>query len=362
MQEGGICTPLIVRYPGVVEPGGITNQVGHIIDIMPTCLELAGGEYPKVHHGQAILPLEGRSLLPILLGKQRAPHSQLFWEWSGNAAIRHGKWKLVWDKLIKDWELFDLQADRTETNNLASAHPDRVARLAAAYDQWAIQTGNKRIIRSFDLFKKSSLEGWTIAKNATLDPSNGRALIAKPGNGVLISSHEGIAEFRNLTTRKLFGDQTVHVEFLLSEKSNAGVKLQGLYEIQLYDSHGTKNPSGNDCGGIYPRAEQKPSYHTIDEGVPPRINAAKPAGHWQTLDIVFRAPRFNDRGEKVANARFIKVELNDQLIHENVDLEYPTGHAWRKEQEVAVGPLYLQGDHGPVAYRNIRIRATVQED
>ena len=199
-------------------------------------------------------------------------------------------------------------------------------------------------------------DGWIEAGNAELDPHDGRALVANPGKGVWISSLKGRADFRNLTSKERFADQEVHVEFLVSKHSNAGVKLLGLYEIQITDSHGKKKPTANDCGGIYPRAELKPRYHTIDEGVPPRSNAAKPAGQWQTLDITFRPPRFDAQGEKTENARFVKVVLNDQVIHEDVELQWPTGHAWRKDKEVDRGPLFLQGDHGPVAYRNVRVR------
>ncbi len=197
---------------------------------------------------------------------------------------------------------------------------------------------------------------WTVAGEAGLDPAKPRALSARPGQGVLISSLTGHFEFRNLTSRQFFRDLEVHVEFLIPKGSNAGVKLQGLYEIQIRDSHGTKQPTASDCGGVYPRAELLPRYHTTDLGVPPRTNAALPAGQWQTLDIRFQAPRFDTEGKKTANARFLKVVLNGQVIHENVELKWPTGHAWRTKPEVPRGPLFLQGDHGPVAYRNVRVR------
>ncbi len=200
--------------------------------------------------------------------------------------------------------------------------------------------------------------GWLIAGGAAVDPENARALVAEPGHGVLISCLSGLAEFRNLTSKRDFGDQEVHVEFLVPQRSNAGVKIHGLYEIQIADSFGKPSPTASDCGGIYPRAELTPRYHTIDEGVPPRVNAAKPAGEWQTLDIVFKAPRFDAEGNKTENARFVKVVLNGQVIHDDVELRWPTGHAWRKEKEVARGPLFLQGDHGPVAYRNVRVKET----
>ena len=132
----------------------------------------------------------------------------------------------------------------------------------------------------------------------------------------------------------------------------------GLYEIQIYDSYGKKGPlTGSDCGGIYPRAELGPPYRYLDEGTPPRTNAARKPGEWQTIDITFQAPRFDPQGKKKsANARFVKVVLNGQLIHENVEVPYPTGWFWRQSKEVARGPLLLQGDHGPVAFRQVRIR------
>jgi len=128
----------------------------------------------------------------------------------------------------------------------------------------------------------------------------------------------------------------VHVEFLIAKRSNSGVKLHGHYEIQIADSHGVKEPTADDCGGVYPRAEQKPKYHHIDKGIPPKTNAARAAGEWQTLDIIFLAPRFDSAGKKTANARLVKVVLNGQVIHENVELLTPTGHAW-KNPEMAKG-------------------------
>jgi len=197
---------------------------------------------------------------------------------------------------------------------------------------------------------------WTQAGDAILDETNTKNLIAKSGDGVLVSLSHEKSELSNLTSEQTFGDIEVHVEFLLPNGSNAGVKLQGLYEIQIRDTHGKEKPEANDCGGIYPRAEEKPRYHLIDEGVPPRVNAAKPAGEWQVLDIEFLAPRFDAEGKKTQNARFRKVVLNEVVIHEDVELKWPTGHAWRTKSEVAEGPLYLQGDHGPIAYRNVKVR------
>jgi hypothetical protein len=107
-------------------------------------------------------------------------------------------------------------------------------------------------------------------------------------------------------------------------------------------------------GGIYPRADLvKGGY--LDKGVPPKVNASKPAGEWQTLEAVWKSPRFNDKGEKIASAVMVKATLNGELIHENVDVKTPTGGNWMKK-ETPTGSFMLQCDHGPIAFRNVRIR------
>ena len=103
------------------------------------------------------------------------------------------------------------------------------------------------------------------------------------------------------------------------------------------------------------RAEDKPIYHHIDKGIAPRVNACKEPGNWQTLDVIFLAPRFDAAGKKTANAKIVKAVLNGEVIHENQEMKTPTGSNYVKP-EVAAGPLMLQGDHGPVAFRNVRVR------
>ena len=196
---------------------------------------------------------------------------------------------------------------------------------------------------------------WFCAASAEPDPKNPRILQAKPGQGILVNGPKGRTV--DLSTKQRFKDIEVHLEFLIPKGSNSGVKFEGLYEIQILDSFGIKKPKGSDCGGIYPRAEEEPEYHHIDEGVPPRSNAARPAGEWQTLDVIFQAPRFDAQNKKVANARFVKVVLNGRVIHENVEVRTPTGSAWRLKKEMPEGPLLLQGTHGAVAFRNVRIRS-----
>ena len=110
---------------------------------MPTFLELGDGSYPKEFKGNKILPVEGKSLVSVLRGQTRKGHKQLAWEWSGNRALRDGKWKVVWDKADKRWALFDLVADRTETTDLAAKYPDLAKRLAADWVAWAKRNGMK---------------------------------------------------------------------------------------------------------------------------------------------------------------------------------------------------------------------------
>ena len=135
-HEGGIATPVIVRWPKVIKKRGvITHQTGHIIDIMATCLELAGIDYPSSFNGRNLLPLEGKSLVPIFQDHQRPGHEALYWENGGNRAVRKGKWKLV-SLRDKQWELYDMESDRTEMNNLAEKYPKRVNQMDEIYQKW----------------------------------------------------------------------------------------------------------------------------------------------------------------------------------------------------------------------------------
>jgi hypothetical protein len=212
--------------------------------------------------------------------------------------------------------------------------------------------------KSLDAWKQPTGD-WTVVAGVELDPKDPRKLVGKPGEGVIYNGSKG--RTRNLVSKQAYGDIEAHVEFLIPKKANSGVKFEGVYEIQIYDSWGVEKPKATDCGGIYPRAEMKPKYHHIDEGIPPRVNACRPAGEWQTLDVIFQAPRFDAKGKKVRNARFVKVVLNGELIHENVELKTPTGNNWNKKEH-PTGPLFLQADHGPVAFRNLRVRPYVEAE
>lgn len=142
--EGGIRTPLAVRWPAVIrQRGKLTDQVGHVIDIMATCLDVAGEHYPAEFQGRRPLPIEGRSLLPILQGSQRKGHDVLCWSVPQHHAIRMGRWKAVRPKRGGSWRLFDLEADGTETVDLAKRHPERIKQLAARFERWQNRVGAK---------------------------------------------------------------------------------------------------------------------------------------------------------------------------------------------------------------------------
>ncbi|HMO87179.1 MAG TPA: DUF1080 domain-containing protein [Lacipirellulaceae bacterium] len=204
--------------------------------------------------------------------------------------------------------------------------------------------------------------GWSSARRVEVDPDAPQRLLLHgaaddPADAVLAA--RGGNSSANLVSQQEFQDVELRLEFLVARGTNSGVKLNGLYEIQIRDSFGVAQPTADDCGGIYPRAELRPRYRFLDDGVPPRVNAAQPPGAWQTLEIAFSSPRFDSNGDKTHPARFVRVVLNGELIHENVDVLWPTGHAWNQAVETARGPLLLQGDHGPVAFRRIAVRPLV---
>ena len=175
------------------------------------------------------------------------------------------------------------------------------------------------------------------------------AAIREPGDRILNGPQGRTA---NLVTDEKFGDVELYLEFMVAKGSNSGVYLQGLYEIQVFDSWGSTEPmKSSDCGGVYHR--------WIDNkgvgGSAPSRNASRAPGEWQSFQIWFRAPRFDAAGKKIENARFIRVLHNGLSIQENVEVEGPT-RAHMNHPEAPLNPLMLQGDHGPVAYRNIYVR------
>lgn len=198
--------------------------------------------------------------------------------------------------------------------------------------------------------------GWIVSTGASLDSKKNTRLTAERVKDGTVWVNGVKGRLPDLITRQSFGDCEVHVEFLIAKNSNAGIKFHAVYEIQIIDSFGTKKKlTGDSMGGIYPRADTSKGYRHIDDGIAPKVNAAKAPGEWQTLDVVWRSPRFNDKGEKTENARVIKAVLNGQVVQENQELKTPTGANWTRK-ETATGPFMLQSDHGPVAFRNVKIR------
>ena len=144
-HEGGIATPFIASWPAVIKKGGTINRdVGHIVDVMATCIDVAGVEYPTEYNGNSIKSMEGRSLVPTLMGKQGAERGDLFWEHLGNRAARRGKWKLVAEKK-GDWELYDMDSDRSELNDLSTEMPELRDELIQAWKSWAERVGVEHI-------------------------------------------------------------------------------------------------------------------------------------------------------------------------------------------------------------------------
>jgi len=203
------------------------------------------------------------------------------------------------------------------------------------------------------LFNGRDLEGWrephgewTAAKAAPLDESNPARFKVEPGTGILVNGAAG--KTVNLLTVPEHADVIAHIEFMVPKGSNSGIYFQGRYEIQVLDSYGKEELKSSDCGGIY-QANQGFA------GKAPAVNASRAPGEWQSFDVIFRAPRFDSKGNKTADARFVKVVHNGKVIHENVSVDGPTRAAAFSDEKFT-GPLMLQGDHGPVAYRNLWLK------
>jgi arylsulfatase A-like enzyme len=138
VHEGGIATPLVAHWPkGIKSRGEWCNEPAHLIDIMATCVDLSGAKAPAQYKGKPVQPFEGVSLRPIFAGKPLNRSKPIFWEHEGNAAAREGDWKITRLGYNAQWELHNLKSDRTEQENVAADHPDKVRSLAAKWDAWA---------------------------------------------------------------------------------------------------------------------------------------------------------------------------------------------------------------------------------
>ncbi|MDP8245927.1 MAG: DUF1080 domain-containing protein [Candidatus Hinthialibacter antarcticus] len=220
-------------------------------------------------------------------------------------------------------------------------------------------TSNAQADKPIELFNGKDLTGWEgqgqnnqwlVVGDVQLGSKDKSAFAMERGEGIMTNSLQGRTV--NLFTDDQHGDCRLHIEFVVPNGSNSGVYFQGLYEIQVFDSYGKGVVEHSDCGGIYQRYVEGEGRGY--EGHPPRVNASNAPGVWQSYDIVFRAPRFDASGKKTENAKFIQVAHNGVTVHENVEVTGGT-RAHMDRDEAPLGPLMLQGDHGPVAYRNIRM-------
>lgn len=202
---------------------------------------------------------------------------------------------------------------------------------------------------------RSAGANWRVAGAVSADRGREHHLETSPGTGALVNLPDA-EQADHLFTEWEHGDLELEVEVLMPRGSNAGIYLQGRYEVQLLDSWAVRRPTFADAGGIYQRwDESRPEAERGYEGHAPRVNASRAPGLWQTFHILFRAPRFDAAGNKTKNARFVRVVHNGVVIHENVDVTGPTRAAVFQDEQ-PLGPLMLQGDHGPVAFRNLRYK------
>lgn len=194
----------------------------------------------------------------------------------------------------------------------------------------------------------SGVPGWALrgdpARNrwkvgtASLDPSDPHRIAVGPeGQDLVNTAGRGC----DLYTESKWGDVRIDLEVMVAKGQSSGIYLMGEYEVQVLDSFGKERVGEGDMGGLY----------AVE---PPRANASKPPGEWQKFVIHFQAPKFDARGSKTRNARFVKVELNGVLVHENVEVLGPTPGGLTG-REAADGPILLQGSHGVVAYRRLNV-------
>ncbi len=410
--EGGFRVPCIARWPGRIAAGKETQELVTSMDLLPTFAKLAGSGPPENRK------IDGVDVWPLLSGEAgaKSPHDTFFYyRTSQLRAVRSGKWKLhlpvnllalnpgtrnVFAKL----ELYDLEVDKEEATNLAAEHPDVVARLMEIADRARDELGDVGRpgreqrpagwvdnVEAFRLpglpatracptdaepivttgvglanFAENSTAGWAATSSVALDPDNAKRLFVSPVEGSAVihntASEPAGKKGSALKTTKEYGDFELHAEFLVSEGSNSGIYLMGRYEVQILDSFGISDSElgVHDCGAIYERWNENAEDRTKRgyEGSVPKTNASRPAGEWQSLDIRFRAPRFDSGGKKTSDATFESVKLNGVLIHEDETCSGPTRGGMGKE--AALGPVMIQGNHGPVALRNVWVRGLAE--
>jgi hypothetical protein len=200
-------------------------------------------------------------------------------------------------------------------------------------------------------FNDKNLDNWEFKKgkqgakwqvgSPSMSAENPKTFTLGAGPPAMVNLVSGHRQSVDIYSKAKFGSGRIELEVMVPKGANSGIYVMGEYEVQVLDSYGKAKLGGGDMGAIYGAA-------------PPKVNACKQPGEWQKYVIEFQAPTFDADGKKTANARFIKVELNGQVLHENVEMKGPTP-AGVTGKEAAKGPIMFQGDHGPVAYRDIQI-------
>lgn len=196
---------------------------------------------------------------------------------------------------------------------------------------------------------------WRLAGGLAGNPRRENVLTPAPGTGIVVNQPREDAKGHLFTVWE-HGDIELELEFLVPAGSNSGIYLQGRYEVQLYDSWGTRDPKHSDAGGIYERWDDaRGAGKEGFEGHAPKANASRAPGLWQRLQVTFEAPRFDGDGRKIRAARFVRVALNGFVVQENLEVTGPT-RSPAFSDEKPTGPLMIQGDHGPVAIRAIAVK------
>jgi hypothetical protein len=211
-----------------------------------------------------------------------------------------------------------------------------------ASPKWVQHPFNGKDLTGWSAKAEGAPSAWAVG-TAQIDPKSENRLVAIPGGKDLVNASPNWGQSRDFYTSATWGDVHLSLEVMVPKGSNSGIYLMGEYEVQVLDSSGNDaNPQSSDMGAIY---GAQPPHH-------PKYRAP---GVWNTYDIWFRAPKFDAAGKRIAKATFVKIVLNGVTIHENVQMDGPTPGGV-DGQEKPVGPVMFQGNHGSVAYRNIRVR------
>jgi hypothetical protein len=196
---------------------------------------------------------------------------------------------------------------------------------------------------------------WKVVGEAFLDQNNKKLFVTKPGSGIMVNGETG--KIDDIFSKKEYGDIELYVEFMIPRASNSGIYFMGRYELQIKDSWRKEKLDSHDGGTIYPRWDNTQADSNYDgyDGHKPLINANLAPGEWQYYNVIFHAPRFDENGNKISNAKIERVVQNGILIHDNIELTGPTrGSTFFDEK--TMGPLRIQGNHGLVAFRNMWLK------